>query len=83
VSEPSDTVPERPAEPDVDTPDLDTPDLDAIDLDAIDLDAVERDLTAVEVALGRLADSTYWTDEVTGETLPDHVLADDPTARRA
>jgi len=49
----------------------------------VDLDAIERDLTAVEVALGRLADGTYWSDEVTGRTLPDEVLELDPTARRA
>ena len=51
--------------------------------EAIDLDAVERDLAAVEVALERLNEGTYWTDEVTGEPIPDHVLAADPTARRA
>ena len=51
--------------------------------DRPDLDAVERDLDGVEAALGRLDDGTYWTDEVTGEEIPDHVLADDPTARRA
>ena len=50
---------------------------------AIDLDAVERDLAAVEIALERLSDGTYWTDEVTGEPIPEHVLTDDPTARRA
>ena len=49
----------------------------------IDLDAVERDLAAVEVALDRLNEGTYWTDEVTGEPIPEQVLADDPTARRA
>lgn len=49
----------------------------------VDLDAVERDLTAVEVALARLADGTYYTDEVTGQTITDDVLAADPTARRA
>lgn len=49
----------------------------------VDLDAIERDLTGVEVALSRLAEGTYWTDEVTGSPLPDHVLAADPTARRA
>ena len=54
-----------------------------VDLDVIDLDAVERDLAAVEVALERLDEGTYWTDEVTGEPIPEHVLADDPTARRA
>lgn len=49
----------------------------------VDLDAVERDLAAVEVALGRLADGTYWTDEVTGEPIADDVLVHDPLARRA
>ncbi len=49
----------------------------------VDLDAVERDLAAVEVALERLSDGTYWTDEVTGEPIAAHVLVDDPTARRA
>jgi RNA polymerase-binding transcription factor DksA len=49
----------------------------------VDLDAVERDLAAVEQALDRLSEGTYWTDEVTGEPIPESVLADDPTARRA
>jgi RNA polymerase-binding transcription factor DksA len=49
----------------------------------VDLDAVEADLRNVEVALNRLADGTYWTDEVTGEPIPDEILVDDPTARRA
>ena len=49
----------------------------------LDLDAVERDLAAVETALQRLSDGTYWTDEVSGEPIPEHVLATDPTARRA
>jgi RNA polymerase-binding transcription factor DksA len=54
-----------------------------MDLDAVDLDAVERDLAAVEVALERLSEGTYWTDEVTGEPIAEQVLAADPTARRA
>jgi len=49
----------------------------------VDLAAFERDLDAVEAALARLADGTYRTDEITGEPIPDRVLADDPTARRA
>ncbi len=49
----------------------------------VDFDVVERDLAAVETALQRLSDGTYWTDEVTGEQIPEHVLAADPTARRA
>jgi RNA polymerase-binding transcription factor DksA len=49
----------------------------------VDLDVVERDLAAVERALDRLSDGTYWTDEITGAPIPESVLADDPTARRA
>lgn len=49
----------------------------------IDLDGIERDLAAVETALQRLDAGTYWTDEVTGEAIPDELLAVDPTARRA
>ena len=49
----------------------------------VDFDVIERDLAAVETALRRLSDGTYWTDEVTGEPIPEHVLAADPTARRA
>ena len=49
----------------------------------VDLDAVERDLADVEAALRRLADGTYWTDEVTGQPLPEDLLIADPTARRA
>lgn len=49
----------------------------------LDLDAIERELAGVEVALARLDAGTYWTDEVTGAALPDDVLAQHPTARRA
>jgi RNA polymerase-binding transcription factor DksA len=49
----------------------------------VDLDEVERDLAAVERALERLSDGTYWTDEVTGLPISDDVLVSDPTARRA
>ena len=74
------------------SPDPTTPSDDAVrdvpepsrpDGSDVDLDAVERDLAAVEVALARLSDGTYWTDEVTGEPIPEPVLAADPTARRA
>jgi RNA polymerase-binding transcription factor DksA len=50
---------------------------------APDLDAIEHDLAGVEQALTRLADGTYWVDEVTGETIADDVLLGDPIARRA
>jgi RNA polymerase-binding transcription factor DksA len=48
----------------------------------VDLDAIERDLAGVERALERLSDGTYWTDEVTGASIPDEHLAEHPTARR-
>jgi hypothetical protein len=48
-----------------------------------DLDAIAADLADVETALGRLDAGTYWTDEVTGETLPDDALADRPVTRRS
>ena len=47
-----------------------------------DLDAIERDLADVEEALARLDTGAYWTDEVTGERIPDAVLARNPLARR-
>jgi len=50
--------------------------------EALDLDAVADDLAAVEVAMDRIQAGTYWTDEVTGEPLPDAVLAANPIARR-
>ena len=49
----------------------------------LDLAAIERDLAAVEAALPRLDDGSYWLDEVTGDDIPDAVLAADPVARRA
>ena len=47
-----------------------------------DLGHVMHQLDAVETALERLDAGTYWTDEVTGEPIPDHVLDADPVARR-
>lgn len=49
----------------------------------IDLAAIERDLAAVEAALPRLDDGSYWLDETTGDEIPDDVLSADPVARRA
>jgi RNA polymerase-binding transcription factor DksA len=50
--------------------------------DLLDADQVARDLDGVELALARLDAGTYWTCEASGQPLPDHVLASDPTARR-
>lgn len=49
----------------------------------VSLDQIEQDLADVETALARLEAGTYWTDEVTGQALPDELLAQRPTARRA
>ncbi len=51
--------------------------------DIIDLDAIETDLDGVQAALDRLAEGSYWTDEVTGAPIPVDVLDADPLARRA
>lgn len=48
----------------------------------LDLERIAGDLADIERALERLDDGSYWTDEVTGEALPDDLLAADPTARR-
>jgi RNA polymerase-binding transcription factor DksA len=94
VNQVTETSDEQPA---VDTPSADGPEPDrrapdgpapappsqATAADEVDLDAVERDLSAVEMALNRLAEGTYWTDEVTGQPIPEHVLVRDPLARRA
>lgn len=49
---------------------------------AIDLEAIESDLTDVEIALERLEQGTYFVDEVTGDALPESLLAERPTSRR-
>ena len=54
----------------------------AIATTEIDLDAIETDLADVETALARLEAGTYWTDEISGQPLPDELLAEHPTARR-
>jgi len=72
--------------PELTTPEVvrDVPDASRTEIaQEVDFDVIERDLAAVETALQRLSDGTYWTDEVTGEPIPEHVLAADPTARRA
>jgi len=46
------------------------------------LAAVAADLDRVEAALARLDDGTYGTCVVTGEALPDELLAADPTTDR-
>jgi RNA polymerase-binding transcription factor DksA len=48
----------------------------------LNLEEIAAELDAVAAALSRLDDGTYWTDEVTGEVIPDETLAANPTARR-
>jgi len=48
----------------------------------LNLDDMERDLADVELALGRLENGTYWTDELTGAPIDSSHLAANPTARR-
>lgn len=48
----------------------------------VDLETIATDLADVEIALARLANGSYWADEVTGAPLPDELLASSPTARR-
>ena len=47
-----------------------------------DLERIAGDLADIERALDRLDDGSYWTDEVTGEPIPDELHALDPAARR-
>ena len=61
----------------------DASDADVVEHDVIDLVAIEADLDGVQAALARLADGTYWTDEVSGDAIPDEVLAGAPLTRRA
>jgi RNA polymerase-binding transcription factor DksA len=70
------TAPEPPAS-------AETPAAPASRRDPVDLDQIEADLAGAESALERLDAGTYWTDEVTGEPIPDDVLTVDPVARRA
>lgn len=48
----------------------------------LNLDAIEADLAGVDIALTRLDDGTYWTDEATGAPLDASLLETHPTARR-
>lgn len=55
----------------------------AVDAPPLDLVAIEADLADVEVALARLDAGTYWTCEVTGQTLSEELMAAEPTRRRS
>jgi RNA polymerase-binding transcription factor DksA len=48
-----------------------------------DLERIEADLAGVESALDRLDAGTYWSDELTGDPIPDELLIADPVTRRA
>lgn len=73
------------AEPDLSaaTPNADPAGAPQASPEQADLERIEADLAGVESALERLDAGTYWTDEVTGEPLPDALLIADPVARRA
>ena len=79
--------PEQPAEPaptdGTATASAVQPSDDGNQREPVDLGRIERDLAGVETALQRLDAGTYWTDEATGQPIPDGVLAADPVARRA
>jgi RNA polymerase-binding transcription factor DksA len=47
----------------------------------VDLDVIAAELADVEIALARLEAGTYFTDEVTGEPLPEALLTEHPTVR--
>ena len=55
---------------------------DAVDRDEVDLETIAAELDGVERALERLDDGSYWTDEVSGEPIPDDELARNPITRR-
>jgi RNA polymerase-binding transcription factor DksA len=57
--------------------------MNTVNPESIDLDQIAADLADVDIALQRLEDGTYWTCEVTGAQIDDHVLAQQPTTRRA
>lgn len=50
---------------------------------SLDLDEIDAQLDAVEVALVRLENGTYFTDEINGRPLDDQLLSMNPIARRA
>lgn len=50
---------------------------------SLDLDRIDAELDAVEVALVRLENDTYFTDEITGKPLDEQLLTKNPIARRA
>ena len=51
--------------------------------DSLDLDEITVEFDAVEVALVRLENGTYFTDEITGKPLDEQLLIANPIARRA
>jgi RNA polymerase-binding transcription factor DksA len=77
----AESVPDGGSEPD--RPAADEPPVVDAERSPLDLERVSADLDGVEAALDRLDEGTYWTDEVTGEPIPDDVLAASPVARRS
>lgn len=50
---------------------------------SLDVNGIDAELDAVEVALVRLENGTYFTDEITGKPLDEQLLIKNPIARRA
>lgn len=50
---------------------------------SLDLDQIDVELDAVEIALVRLENGTYFTDEITGKPLDEQLLTNNPIVRRA
>ena len=48
-----------------------------------DLDVIDANLDSVEIALVRLENGTYFSDEITGKPLDEQLLSESPIARRA
>lgn len=60
-----------------------SPDSETESVNSLDLDRIDADLDSVEAALVRLENGTYFTDEITGKPLDEHLLTNNPIARRA
>ncbi len=58
------------------------PDAEELSADLATLGEIEAELGALDVALRRLDDDTYWTCEACGEAIDEAVLHEAPLSRR-